>query len=542
MANKQHSTDGFIPRRPNAGLGERHALSTSSNRAKEDEALAQRRQIQSTNTSELPEVRRPIGIARSEIDESLRSIDIPDGSDKNTKRKKTGRFFPGKRKKIIKWVLIILLLVGLGAAGYVAYKALNAGSNIFKGNVLDVLRNEPLKTDANGRSNIVVFGTAEDDEGGEHGGANLTDSIMVLSIDQEKKNAFMISLPRDLWVRYQETCVVGNQGKINATYFCASDDGSNEPAGAAALQAKTGEILGMDVQYYIHLNFTAVTDAVNAVGGVSVTIESEDPRGILDRNFDWKCNYRCYFVNYKNGEKVQLDGERALALARARNASGGYGLPNGNFDREKNQQKIILALKEKAISAGTLTDIGKVTALIDALGNNLRTNFETKEIRTLMSLGTDIKPENIASISLANDEQPVVTTGNFNGQSIVRPVTGLLDYSGIQAYIKLEMTSDPVTKEKATVSVLNGSGTAGAAQTEADIIEDAGMIVARIANAPSGGTYEAVEIYQVNQEKSATKAKLEELYKVSVKTTAPPATITADTDFIVIIGKVRSAN
>ena len=84
------------------------------------------------------------------------------------------------------------------------------------------MQNQPLAKDANGRSNFVIFGTAEDDEGGEHGGANLTDSILVLSVDQAKKDAYMISLPRDLWVTYADTCTVGNQGKLNAAYYCAS--------------------------------------------------------------------------------------------------------------------------------------------------------------------------------------------------------------------------------------------------------------------------------------------------------------------------------
>jgi LCP family protein required for cell wall assembly len=498
----------------------------------------------------------PIGVARegrvigrSDIDESLNMIDEPiDGqlhsrklSRKDRKRlKKDSRTRKQKiRRRIGFGIMWLIIAIVVGIIGFLIYKAVITGDKVFQGNFFDIVQNEPLKEDANGRSNFLIFGTAEDDEGGMHGGANLTDSIMVLSVDQDKKDAYMLSLPRDLWVRYVmpggDACTVGYEGKLNAQYFCASDDGTNEDAGAHALSEKVADITGLDVQYYIHLNFTAVVDAVDAVGGVDVTIKSEDPRGILDRNFDWKCGYRCYFVNYKNGEKVHLDGAHALALARARNAAGGYGLPNGNFDREQNQQMIIKALREKAVSAGTLTNLGAVTGLIDALGNNLRTNVQTKEVRTLMELGTKIQSDSIMSLSLNDEDEMLVTTGNYNGQSIVRPTAGLTDYSDIAAYVQREMSSDPFVKEKPNVAVLNGTGEIGVAQLGADALEAKGFIISDIDNAPDG-TYPKVVIYQVNTEKTASAAKLASMYGVKVKTTTPPVSVTGETDFVIIIG------
>jgi len=336
-----------------------------------------------------------------------------------------------------------------------------------------------------------------------------------------------------------EACTVGYQGKLNAQYFCASNDGQNEKAGAEALSEKVGEITGLDVQYYVHLNFTAVVEAVNAVGGVDVTINSSDPRGILDRNFDWKCGYRCHFVNYRNGEKVHLDGEHALALARARNASGGYGVGD-NFGREQNQQMIIKALLEKAVSAGTLTNLGAVTGLIDAMGNNLRTNIETKEVRTLMDFGTKLPGDKIMSLSLVEEGNMLVTTGNYNGQSIVRPIAGLTDYRDIRAYVDRELSSDPFVKEEPHLTVLNGSGEAGIAQTLADKLTDKGFIIDAVDNAPDG-TYQAVEIYQISTEKTATAAKLKEMYGVAIKTTAPPVSVTGQTDFVIIVGDASIA-
>jgi LCP family protein required for cell wall assembly len=541
MKNQRPSIDGFVPRRQGGQLGELHTQSKQVSVGK----IAERPSLQSEDDM----IRGTVGaqrpnksLGRSDIDDSLRDIDDSDTSKPLSRRQRRKLEKQGKPrnkvKRIVKWFFILLLIAAIGIGGYLGFKFLIASQSILQGSFFDIVQNQPLKTDANGRSNFVIFGTAEDDEGGNHGGANLTDSIMLLSVDQTNKNAYMISLPRDLWVEYADTCWVGNQGKLNAAYSCASDDGVDEAAGAAALQDQVKTILGVDVQYYIHLNFTAVVDAVDAVGGVDVTIESEDPRGILDRNFDWKCNFKCYYVNYDNGEVAHLDGEHALALARARNAAGGYGLPGGNFDREKNQQKIIKALREKALSAGTLTNLGAVTGLIDALGSNLRTNVETKELRTLMSLASDISSTDIISLTLVNEDTPLVTTGSYNGQSIVRSVAGISDYSDIQAYIKKSLTSDPVAREDAKIVVLNGSGTVGIGQAEADTLEDAGFTISVVDNAPEG-TYAPIEIYKIGDGNTATAAKLASRYNVTIKMTAPPVLGSAEADFVIVVGPAK---
>ncbi len=533
MKRPSSSIDGFVPRRADARLGDNHrSLNRPGDRPLHTSAQTARQTVGS------PQPSRTIG--RSDIDESLRSIDTaqPETTKKSRRRqKKSHRHTPNARRRhpLAKFLMIVVAIALLIAGGYFFYKVVLNSGRIFSGNFFDLVQSQPLKKDVNGRSNFLVFGTAEDSEGGTHEGGQLTDSIMVISVDQENKDAYMISLPRDLWVEYDEPCSVGLQGKLNAVYYCASDDGEQDMAGAMALQSKAGEILGLDIQYYVHLNFSAVIDAVDAVGGVEVTIESDDPRGILDRNFDWRCNYQCYYVNYKNGETVQLDGEHALALARARNASGGYGLLNGNFDREKNQQKIIAALRKKAISAGTLTNLGAVTSLMDAMGNNLRSNIETKEIRTLMGLATDITDDKLRSVSLVEEDEMMVVTGMYNGQSIVRPVAGLLNYSEIRAYVKRIVNASPVSQEQARVSVYNGGRVAGSAATEADKLEDIGFIVDQISNAPEDD-YEIAEIYVINDAKTASLSKLEQTYGVTAKHTTPPVSVMGETDFVVVLG------
>ena len=545
-----NSIDGFVPRRPSARMEHAQHL------ARRQQQAANSGRAMRTNIGATARPVRPIGethrfvgqaaqgssgLTRNQIDESLKSIESTLPQDKKSKKKSKFRksskgFAKPTRKQLIKRIAISIAIIVVIIGGFIGIRALLASNNIFKGNILSVLNQQPLKTDANGRSNILIFGTAEDSEGGEHGGANLTDSIMVLSVDQKKNDAYMLNLPRDLWVEYENTCTVGNEGKLNAVYFCASNDGQNENQGAAALQRKVGEITGLEVQYFAHVNFTVVVESVDAVGGIDVKVESEDPRGILDRNFDWKCNYQCYYVNYENGEVAHMDGEHALAFMRARNAQGGYGLPNGNFDRERNQQKVIVALRDKALSAGTLTNLGAVTGLIDAMGNNLRTNFEAGEIRTLMSIAKEVSADKIVSLSLNDEEEPMVTTGDYYGQSIVQPIAGIHQYGDIHEYVRSNVAATPLTREKAAIMVLNGTSTPGLASEKAESLESSGFKVREIGNAPESN-YGSVEVYNITSAKPETAKALKSFYGVELKTGTPAGIMADGMDFVVIYGE-----
>lgn len=546
MAQNRNSLDGFVPRRPgsadrpNRRIGE-HTDEIPSRFTKVDKNVQMQPGV--INRGEL-------GIARKDIDSSLKGIDIDDpkkGKGGKKGRKKKGPI--SKKKRIIKWSIIGVLVLILGFAGFMAYKVLTAGGNIFKGGILDIIQSQPLKEDANGRSNILILGTSEDDPG--HGGAYLTDSMMVMSIDQHKKIVDMFSIPRDLYVEYGMACNSGYQGKINEYFNCVNSDWKSKSAEDERL-TKTrqfiGSIFGIDIQYGVHVNNTVIKQAVDAVGGVDVDIQGDgdvpygvQPGSILDRNFDWRCNYTCYLVKYSPGVH-HIDGLHALFLAQARgDTAPTYGLARSNFDREINQQKIIVALKEKAASSGTFTNPLKVTGLLDALGNNLRTNFETKEIRTLMRLGSEIDSKNINRLNLSDGDKAVVESGQEGGASVVVPTAGVFNYTEIRAFIAKALTSNEVTREGANVVVLNGSGKAGVAQTQADKLTSAGFTVSGVDTAPEG-TYAEVEIYQIGKGMAKTKAKLESTYKVKVKTSAPPAAVAEGTNFVIIFGKDPSSS
>ncbi|MEP7204933.1 MAG: LCP family protein [Candidatus Saccharibacteria bacterium] len=539
MKSKRPSIDGFVPRRANSQLGDLHRSSRPAAKAVSiDRPLHTGNNVRQT----AGRARANRAIGRSDIDESLREIDTSGPAVKPVSRRKRRQLAKqakprGRLRKVIKSILVTMVVVAVITAGWLGYKTFLAGGNIFNGNFFDILQNQPLKQDSHGRSNFLILGTSEDDPG--HGGAYLTDSMMVLSIDQTKQNAYMFSVPRDLYVKYGMACNSGYAGKINEYFNCVNEDYKSNDAEQERLtktQSFVGDIFGVDIQYGIHVNNTVIKDAVDAVGGVDVNIQGSngDP-GVYDTNFDWRCNYKCNLVKYTNGVH-HLDGAHALYLAMARgDIAPTYGLGNSNFDREKNQQKIIVALKEKAATTGTLTNLSKVSGLIDALGQNLRTNIQTKEIRTLMKLGAEIKSNDIKSISLFDGDKSVVTSGNYNGASVVMPSAGIFNYSELRAFVAGQFNSNPVTREQANIVVLNGSGVAGMGQTQADRLTAEGLVVSMIDNAPEG-QFSGVEIYKIDASKTMTLAKLKDLFpKAVIKTTTPPITVAKGTSFVVVI-------
>ena len=543
--------DGFVPRRPQRKVG--GVIGGEKN----FRSIEQQPELEKEVT---PKPMRS-AITREEIDASLRGLDEEEQQEPPRKRRR--QIKPAQRSSRRKWVKRIAIvfavaLVGIGA--YVGIKAIIASTNVFQGSILDLFQNVPLKQDANGRSNILILGTSEDDPG--HQGGTLTDSMMIMSIDQNKKNAYMISIPRDLYVQYGVACNSGYAGKINEYYGCVHD-GTGVASDRRAL-AKAGNfvggIFGLKIQYGINVNYTVMRQLVKAVGGtITVNIEGNGPvpygvkpGSVMDSNFDWKCGAgdwkvsyaarlkRCpprgHFIDYPPGP-AELDAEHALYLAQARGDSAPtWGLAQSNFDREKNQQKIIKALRDKAVSAGVLSDFSKVSAMIDALGNNLRTTFQTKEFRTLVSLAQDINSENIRSISLIDGDSPVMSTGNVNGQSVVVPAAGTYDYSQLRNEIRQKLSADPIAQEAATVAVYNASGVAGAAQAEADKLQLAKFKIGVIGNAPSGD-YARYTLYQIGTGNSATAKKLQQIYGVKVTKGNPPIVIDSETKFVLIIGK-----
>lgn len=549
MDRKRLSIDGLVPRRSGAEVGERRGIPTPRSAIPTPrQAIPARRELKSASDLEnetIGRFRPERSIARSEIDESLNSLGEEPVVKVSRRARRLRKENPTRAKNKRKAVKIVLGTIGvviLLAGVFIGIKALMATSSVFTGNFFGLFQNQPLKQDANGRSNFLVLGTTDDDP--NHPGNTLTDTMMIVSVDQKAKNAYMMSVPRDLYVNYGMACPAGYQGKIN-NYFECSNGGTSDQAEQdrlARTEKFVGDIFGIDIQYGVHVNSRVLAEAVNAVGGIDVDIKSRDPRGLLDRNFDWACSYTCFKVKYSNGWH-HLSGQQATYLTMARGDGGyaaatygTYGFERSNFDREQNQQMIIQALKVKATSAGILANPGAVTKLLDSIGQNLRTNIDTNEIRTLMDIANKMKSSDIHRVDFMEQTSPVFTTGSMGSAgSVVYPAAGVGNYAALRDFVRRQLSSNPVVREDARVVVLNGTSVAGAAQDNADKLQTVGLNVVDYSNADKD-TYKKTVIYQLSKDLPATAKKLASTYGVEVSDQKPPFTVNSKVDFVVVIG------
>jgi LCP family protein required for cell wall assembly len=345
---------------------------------------------------------------------------------------------PHKRwKKIVKRTLVTLLILVLLASGWVGFKLLKNEIKLFGwGGVTSLLHKTRLKGEDSGHVNILLAGNSADDPG--HSGGNLTDSIMVVSLNTKTNTAFMLSIPRDLYVD-----IPGDDfgyAKINEAYQDGEQSHFHESGyadgGMGLLEKTVSEHLGMPINYYALVNYSAVRQAVNAVGGITVTIQSSDPRGLYDPSPDLNNNYKP-LVKLPNGVN-QLNGVQALGLSRARGDHyGAYGYGLSDFTRTSNQRLILLGLKDKVTSLGTLSNPVKLGELFDSVGDNVKTDMTLAEVRRAYDLSKALPDKNIASVGLndVNGQSLLASYTNRLGQSTLIPKAGIDDFSAIQDYV-----------------------------------------------------------------------------------------------------------
>lgn len=477
--------------------------------------------------------------------------------DTPAKRRKFRMKFTKKRV-----IISIIVLIALGLIGTFTYLSITASKITNGGSIFDLIApGATLKTDSEGRTNILIFGTSQGDAAHENadggGGLWLTDSIMLVSMNKANNTAKMVSIPRDLWVRLAKECTVGDAAKINAAYECGAGlvdslkPGANyqsqDEAGAAALMKQVANVTGITPQYYAHVNYNVLQQSVDAVGGIDVNVVGDGASGIYDTNFDWNCpggkSYSCKNVYYPKDGTYHLNGLQALYLARARGDAGAYsyknfGLARGDFDRQLNQQKILTALREKAQTAGVLANPMKVIGLLNALGNNVSTNISTSEMKTFLSTASKLKSGDIKSIDLAGDT-PVVKTGEYSGQSIVLATSGIYDYTSIINLVAKQLSTNPAVSENATITIYNGGGVGGSANKLQTKLESAGLNVVKVANAnPMGSDNYTIYVTKPDAFPKTVDYLTQTLTDISLISTAPPKTVPAtNADIVIVINR-----
>jgi LCP family protein required for cell wall assembly len=333
-----------------------------------------------------------------------------------------------------------------------------------------------LKGEENGRINILLLGMG----GKNHDGGLLTDTIILASLDTVGKKVALFSIPRDLTVPLEGY----GWKKINNVNAYA--EMKSPGSGGLATSQAVSDILNIPIDYYVRADFDGFINIINELGGVNVYVENtlEDYRyPTMGKEDDSNYESRYEHLYIEKGWQ-EMDGKLALKYARSRHAAGAEG---SDFARSRRQQKILEAVKEKAISKYVLFKPQMIGNIIGEVQNHISTNLKIWEIVRLWNMFGDIKNENIINKGLDNGPNGLLFDSiSPEGAYILSPRGG--DFSEIQ-YLVQNIFSDAPSQDKkqiitesASIEILNGTWVNGLASRVAMDLEKYGFDVLRVDN------------------------------------------------------------
>lgn len=442
-------------------------------------------------------------------------------------------FVRGLRRVAVGTLAVVFVLSGfLAWRGYAAANKVLDGSTTVAALASAKVSPSALGSEGDGRVNIALLGIG----GAGHSGGDLTDTIIIMSVDPVNHTAAMVSVPRDLWIKMPNDYYGAHQ-KINAAYsagkygFLKKNGTKNSDKAAIAAGFKTfdaaiSQVMGVRVDYHVLVDFKAFKQAVDSVGGVNVDVKT----ALVDPSMAWE-NGNSSVLAAAGAQ--HMDGEQALLYARSRHTSS-------DFARSERQRQLIMALKDKVLSFGTFSDPTKLESLVDALGDNIYTDISTTAAVRLYGISKKITDKDMTSLDLASAENRLVTTDRVGTISVVRPTRGYDAYSDIQAYIRPHMRDGYLTKENSAVAVI--------APTQ-PILDDAQQTltklgyfmlngVIRTESQPSDAASGVTLIDLSGGTAPYTKHYLEKRYQVHAKTVVPDGVNVPDgAKFVILLAK-----
>jgi LCP family protein required for cell wall assembly len=434
---------------------------------------------------------------------------------------------------VIKRSIMALLALGfigglyMGAKLYITQRHLFHGGGAAPALAKNIDINQ-LKGEGDGRVNILLLGVG----GPGHDAPDLSDTIMLASIDPINHKAALLSLPRDLWVRIPGD---GYQ-KVNAAYAYgkngskAKTEAAKDADGINLVDQTLENVLGIPIHYHAVVNFKAFQQIVDSVGGVDAYVS---PDLTARENFWVEGTNRHYSLNVPTGQQ-HFDGTKALYFSRERHN-------DSDFVRSQRQRLMLTAIKSKIFNLGTFSNPVKMSNLLNSLGNNVYTDFSLSDLQRIYHIAGDIPSNQIASLDLVTQPHDFLTTGNMNGLSIVEPKTGLFDYSAIQNYVRNSMRDGFLAKENSSLAVYNATAIEGLAAKKADELKSFGYSITTIDNAPHSTNPSKTTVVDLTKGRDKyTRHYLEKRFHVSAVSSIPTGEGIAPptgTNFVIILGK-----
>lgn len=301
--------------------------------------------------------------------------------------------------------------------------------------------------------------------------ASRSDTMILLTLDPQTRTAGILSIPRDLWV-----AIPGfKHGKINTAYYLG--DAYKLPGGGPALAVKTVEsFLGIPINYYAQVDFSAFVRFIDEIGGVKIDVPYEITIDLLGKGFQTK-------KKLKPGVQT-LPGEWALAYARNRYTEG------GDFDRARRQQQVIMAIRDKIVSVTMLPLlIEKAPVLYNELAAGIRTNLSLDDAIKLALLAKDVPEQSIKRGVI--DKGDVFFGTSPDGLSILIPIPDdiitlrdeIFATGGSLGPQTPGDTQERMKSEAAPISIYNGSGDAALAERTAEYLRSQGANIVQVGSA-----------------------------------------------------------
>ncbi|EHJ02000.1 cell envelope-related transcriptional attenuator [Clostridium sp. DL-VIII] len=282
-------------------------------------------------------------------------------------------------EKLILGVIAFIITFFIVSMVSGAYALTKIGSRSMPSSI-DPASNEPV--------NILLIGT---DIGNVNQVDNQTDkrtdTIMVLNYNPQNKNLHIVSIPRDTLIN-----VNGKNVKINSAY---------EIGGYSKIKSEVENLLDININYMVKIDYTAFDEIIDAIGGVDMKI---------DRNMIYDDPVQNLHINFKAGETVNLDGKKAEEFFRWRENNDGSGFANGDLDRIENQHKFISKVIEKCTSP---LMIFRVPKIMSAVGDNVETNMSSVDVLSYGMKFMGLKQENVTMSTIKGTEKTI------NGESFV---------------------------------------------------------------------------------------------------------------------------
>ena len=247
-----------------------------------------------------------------------------------------------------------------------------------------------------------------------------SDVNLIVSVNPNTKQILMVSIPRDCQIELHKN---GEMDKLTHTGIY----------GVEETVETIEDFLDVDINYYARTNFSGITNIVDALGGV--TIDSDYAFTTLHGNYE-----------IVKGEQ-HMDGDMALCFVRERKH-----LPSGDFDRGRNQQKLLKAILEKAMSPKIITNYENILSAVEGC---FETDMSSDDIVSLINMQLDDNADwDVFNVQVSGTGYNSSNTYSMPGQSIyvMKP------YSSQVNKIKklIDKTQEGETLSKKDVKGLSG--------------------------------------------------------------------------------------